>query len=158
MKVKHRTVHLYHRLYHRVRSCHLPAVSGYRRSCVFHGSYVQTKWSNIKINHRPAHLYHRLNHRVWRCHLHLPAISGYCMTATCSTCLCMLVYLLCTYTWSACRNGHTCKPTIPRHHIVMVATASSEWRSSLPSSSIHPYLVGSVNVGWGCRHNSQLAA
>ena len=38
--------------------------------------------------------------------------------------LCMLVYLLCMYTLSACRNGHTCIPTIPRQHIVLLATSS----------------------------------
>ena len=63
------------------------------------------------FKHRPANQYHRQNHRVQRCHLHLPSVSGYCMTAT-STCLYMLVYLPCTYTLTAYRNGHTCKPTL----------------------------------------------
>ena len=84
---------------------------------------------------------------------------GYCMTETCSVCLCMLVYLPCTHTLSASRNGHTCKPTIPRQNLVLVATASSEWRPRLPSSSsIHPHLVGSGNVGRTCRQHFQLAA
>ena len=48
----------------------------------------------------------------------------YSMTATC-TCLCMLVHLSCMYTLAAYRNGHTCKPTIPRENLVLVATAST---------------------------------
>ena len=56
------------------------------------------------------------------------AVSGYRMTATC-TCLCMLVHVPCMYTLTAYRNGHTYKPTIPIQHLVLVATASSEWRA-----------------------------